>query len=208
MHRGHAAPGHAMIEGAMIQGCGVVPFAVRSLPPTGDSPMLDAWLRGPIDGVPPLLMPAAHALVQTVEDVERAAADLTPGEAWQRPGGVASVGFHLRHIAGVTDRLLTYARGEGLTEGQLAFLAAEGEPGTPPASARALLDEVRRTLDAAVEQLRATDPDTLLEVRHVGRRRLESNVLGLVSHAADHAQRHAGQVVATAGVVVGTRGGA
>jgi uncharacterized damage-inducible protein DinB len=170
--------------------------------------MLDAWLRGPVAGVPPLLMPAAHALAQTVDDVERAAASLSPEEVWHRPGGVASVGFHLRHIAGVTERLLTYARGEGLTEGQLAFLATEGEPGTPPAPARDLLDEVRRTVDAAVDQLRATDPDTLLEVRHVGRRRIESNVLGLVCHAADHAQRHAGQVVATAGVIVGGRGSA
>jgi uncharacterized damage-inducible protein DinB len=168
--------------------------------------MLDAWLRGPIDGVPPLLMPAAHALVQTMDDVERAAASLTPEELWHRPGGVASVGFNLRHIAGVTDRLLTYAREESLTEGQLASLAAEAEPGTPPASARTLLDEVRRTLDAAVEQFRSTAPDTLLQVRHVGRQRLESNVLGLLYHAADHAQRHAGQVVATAGVMVGGRG--
>jgi uncharacterized damage-inducible protein DinB len=168
--------------------------------------MLDAWLRGPLPGVPPLLMPAAHALVQTADDVERAAASLTPDELWHRPGGVASVGFHLRHIAGVTDRLLTYARGEPLTEGQLAFLAAEGESGTPPASARDLLDGVRRAVDAALEQFRATGPDHLLEVRHVGRRRIESNVLGLLYHAADHAQRHAGQVVATAGVIVGGAG--
>jgi uncharacterized damage-inducible protein DinB len=170
--------------------------------------MLDAWLRGPLPGVPPLLMPAAHALVQTVEDVEAAAASLTPEELWRRPGGVASVGFHLRHIVGVTDRLLTYARGEALTEDQLNRLAAEAEPGSPPATARSLLGEVRLAVDAALDQLRATDPASLLEVRHVGRRRIESNVLGLLYHAADHAQRHAGQVVATAGILKGMRGGA
>ena len=170
--------------------------------------MLDAWLRGPLPGVPPLLMPAAHALVQTVDDVEAAAASLTSEELWRRPGGAASVGFHLRHIVGVTDRLLTYARGETLTEAQLTWLASEAEPGTPPATARSLLDEVRRAVDAALDQLRATDPDTLLQVRHVGRQKLESPVLGLLSHAADHAQRHAGQVVATAGILRGMRGGA
>jgi uncharacterized damage-inducible protein DinB len=162
--------------------------------------MLDAWLRGPIPGIPPLLMPAAHALVQTVDDVERAAGDLSPDELWRRPGGVASVGFHLRHIVGVTDRLLTYARGEPLTEAQLEYLASEADPGDPPATARILLNELRDAIERALDQLRATDPDTLLDVRHVGRKRLESNVLGLVYHAADHAQRHAGQVVATAGV--------
>lgn len=170
--------------------------------------MLDAWLRGPLPGVPPLLMPAAHALVQTVDDVEAAAASLTSEELWRRPGGAASVGFHLRHIVGVTDRLLTYARGETLTEAQLTWLASEAEPGTPPATARSLLDEVRRAVDAALDQLRGTDPDTLLEVRHVGRQKLESPVLGLLYHAADHAQRHAGQVVATAGILRGMRGGA
>jgi uncharacterized damage-inducible protein DinB len=169
--------------------------------------MLDAWLRGPIPGIPPLLMPAAHALVQTADDVERAAGDLSPAELWRRPGGAASVGFHLRHIVGVTDRLLTYARGEPLTDAQLAWLASEAEPGAPPASAQALLEQVRQAVNRALDQLRATDPDTLLEVRHVGRRRLESNVLGLVYHAADHAQRHAGQVVATAGVVHESVGG-
>jgi uncharacterized damage-inducible protein DinB len=167
--------------------------------------MPDAWLRGPLDGVPPLLMPVAHALVQTVDDVERAASGLAPDELWRRPGGVAPVGFHLRHIAGVTDRLLTYARGEALSDAQLRYLEGEAEPGTPPAGVEELLRGVRAAVAAATEQLRATDPEHLLEPRHVGRKRIESNVLGLLFHAADHAQRHAGQVVATAGVVRGTR---
>lgn len=167
--------------------------------------MPDAWLRGPIAGIPPLLMPAAHALVQTLDDVERATADLTPEELWSRPGGVASVGFHLRHIAGVTDRLLTYARDEPLTPEQLAFLASEGEPGDPPAQAPVLLEALQAAMARALDQLRTTDPETLLEARYVGRKRIESHVLGLVYHAADHAQRHAGQVVATAGVVKGRR---
>lgn len=167
----------------------------------------EAWLRGPVEGVPPYLMPVAHALVQAVEDVERAAAPLSVDELWTRPGGAASVGFHLRHVAGVVDRLLTYARGETLGAGQLAALRAEGEPGDPPAEADALLRELRRAVERALAQLRSTGPEELLEPRAVGRKRLPSNVLGLLFHAAEHAQRHTGQVVATATIVRGTPAG-
>ena len=30
---------------------------------------MEVWLRRPIEGVPPLLMPAAHALLKAAEDV-------------------------------------------------------------------------------------------------------------------------------------------
>ena len=122
----------------------------------------EAWLRGPVPGVPPLLMPAAHALQQASEDLERVAADLDPALVWARPGGAASIGFHLRHVAGVIDRLLTYARGEALSDAQLRGLAEEGEPGDPPASAGVLLEEVRAAVERALAPLQATDPATLL----------------------------------------------
>lgn len=72
--------------------------------------MPEAWLRGPVKGVPDELQPVAHSLVDALEDMERTASGLTAEQLWQRPGGVASVGFHLRHAAGSLDRLLTYAR--------------------------------------------------------------------------------------------------
>lgn len=157
----------------------------------------DAWLRGPIEGVPPYLMPLAHALVQAVEDVEGAAGSLTPEQLWARPGGAAAVGFHLRHIPGVVDRLLTYARGESLSPEQMRYLEAEREPGRPPAEADALLRHLRETVDRALDQLRDTPFEALLESRGVGRKQIPSNVIGLLTHAAEHAQRHTGQVVAT-----------
>src|SRR5262245_8564141 len=95
----------------------------------------EVWLRGPIAGMPDLLMPAAHAFVQAGEEVADVAAGLTADELWQRPGGAASPGFHLKHLVGATDRLLTYARGESLSPAQIAFLKAEGTPGTPPETA-------------------------------------------------------------------------
>lgn len=160
----------------------------------------EVWLRGPIPGVPPLLMPAAHALAGAREDLARAAARLSDDELWARPGGVASVGFHLRHVAGILDRLLTYARGEALTDAQLAYLRSEGDPG-------ASVDELLRGLDEAVEralaQLRATPDEDLLLPRGVGRLQLPSTVQGLIFHAAEHAQRHTGQVVTLSRIVRG-----
>src|SRR5437879_12289599 len=95
----------------------------------------EAWLRGPIPGIDPLLMPAAHALVQASEDVARAASGLALAELWAKPGGAASIGFHLKHICGSLDRLLTYARGRPLNPEQMRGLAGEGPPGDPPGGA-------------------------------------------------------------------------
>ncbi len=74
----------------------------------------EPWLRGPVDGITPLLMPVAHALQQAHEDAAGVLGQLTTDQLWVRPGGAASAGFHVRHIAGALDRLFTYARGEGL----------------------------------------------------------------------------------------------
>src|SRR5690606_4956297 len=104
------------------------PSGVSPRPPTPPplpSPLPEIWLRGPVPGVAPALQPVAHALLQAREDVGRLALPLTPEELWQMPGGAASIGFHLRHMAGSLDRLLTYARGEALTEAQRAALAVE-----------------------------------------------------------------------------------
>jgi uncharacterized damage-inducible protein DinB len=165
----------------------------------------EAWLSGPVEGVLPHLVPVAHALVQVRRDLEAAAAGLTPEQLWARPGGAASVGFHLRHVAGVLDRLLTYARAEELTEEQMRALRNEGQPGEPPADAAALVRDARAAIDRALDQVRATPPASLLEPRAVGRQRLPSTVLGLLYHAAEHATRHTGQAVTTTAIL---RGGA
>ena len=159
----------------------------------------EAWLRGPVEGVPPLLQPVAHALVQAREEVEALAAELPAEALWSRPGGAASAGFHLRHLAGVLDRLLTYARGEALSDAQLAYLAAEGAPaGTTPA---ALAEAFGQRVGAALDQLRRTDEATLAEARFVGRERIVSTHIGLLVHAAEHTARHVGQLLVTARVV-------
>lgn len=157
----------------------------------------EAWLRGPIEGIDPYLMPAAHALVQARDDLATVARSVAPGQLLARPGGAASIAFHLRHAAGATSRLLRYARGEPLSEAELQ--AARAEKDVPPdVSAAALIAELSEAVERALAQLRATPRQTLLEAREVGRARLPSTVLGLIFHAAEHAQRHAGQAIATA----------
>jgi uncharacterized damage-inducible protein DinB len=163
----------------------------------------EVWLRGALPDIAPILQPAAHALMQVREELERLLPTLSADEAWVAPGGAASVGYHARHLAAATDRLLTYARGEPLSEAQRVRLASEKEVPEPPPDGAALLDEVTRALDDAVQQLRgwSTRPGTLLAAREVGRSRLPSTVLGLLFHVAEHAQRHAGQVATTVKVV-------
>jgi uncharacterized damage-inducible protein DinB len=163
----------------------------------------EVWLRGALPGVEPLLMPAAHALRQVAEEIERVVPPLSTGELWARPGGAASIGFHLRHVAGSIDRLLTYARGGTLDERQRAVLAAEALPGDPPARAATLAREALGAIDVALSTIRSTPVAALTEPRSVGRAALPSTVLGLLFHVAEHTQRHAGQIVTTARIVRG-----
>jgi hypothetical protein len=161
----------------------------------------EAWLGGPVVGVAPWLQPVAHALLQAVEDVHRVVDPLSVDHLWARPGGSASVGFHVRHAAGSLDRLFTYARGKELSAEQRGFLAGESGPGSPPEEAAALALAFERQVDRALAQLRETPEATLLDARGVGRLQLPSTVLGLLFHAAEHTQRHVGQIVTTAKIV-------
>jgi uncharacterized damage-inducible protein DinB len=165
--------------------------------------MTEAWLLGPLEGVPPILMPVAHSLTDAWEEIPAACADLSPDEVWHRPGGAASVGFHLRHIPGSIDRLLAYTRGERLSAEQFAYLRAEGESGTPPAGVEELLEGVRTGIDQALAAVRMIDADEVLQARSVGRSGLPSTVLGLLFHVAEHTRRHSGQVIATASIIRG-----
>ena len=165
--------------------------------------MTEAWLRGPVEGVPARLMPVAHSLIDALEEIEQVASDLSVEEIWLCPGGAASVGFHLRHAAGSLDRLLTYAGGRGLSAEQRTALDREREPGQPPSTARELLDDLRRTVSRGLDTLRSTPDIALDETREVGRAKLPSTVHGLLFHAAEHTRRHAGQVIATARIIRG-----
>ena len=163
-------------------------------------PNTEWWQRGSIEGVPALLQPVAHILLQVRESVDELAENLTEPEWNARPAGVASAAFHVRHIAGVVDRLFTYARGEALSEEQFAAIRGEGEP-LPLADVSRVLDALHARIDAAVAELRTIDVSTLGDFRAVGRARLPSTVIGCLVHGAEHAMRHVGQLSVTTRVV-------
>ncbi len=161
----------------------------------------EPWLRGPIAGVPALLQPAAHAFLMAREDIDAAIEGLTHEQFWLMPGRVASIGYHLAHLAGSTDRLLTYARGAELSIAQRTELTAEGLLCEQCPEVAVVVDRWHRMVDHALSQFAATDPTTLLEQRGVGRKQLPSTVIGLLFHAAEHASRHTGQVVTTSKLI-------
>lgn len=161
----------------------------------------EVWMRGPVDGFDPLVMPVVHALLQVREDLHQLVSTVPAAHVWARPGGAASIGFHLRHTGGALDRLLTYARGESLTPEQSDALRAEEEPGD---SILEIGRAVDARIDAALDQVRQTSPAQLLEPRTVGRARLPSTVAGLIFHAAEHSTRHLGQAITTARILAGT----
>ena len=158
---------------------------------------MEAWLRGPIAGVPDLLQPVAHALQQAREEIPEILRDFPADKLWTRPAGLASAGFHLQHLTGVVDRLFTYARGESLTDMQQQAREAEGHPPPSHGSASDLVDAFHAQVERALTQLRATAPQTLTDARSVGRQRLPSTQIGLLVHAAEHVQRHVGQLLVT-----------
>jgi hypothetical protein len=173
----------------------------------------EAWLSGPITGIDPLLLPAAHALVQARTDILSAASTLGAVQLWAKPGGAASVAFHLCHVEGSIDRLLTYARGEQLDDAQRRALEAERVIGSftwhaermqgTPRSHAELLRGVSTSVERALQVLADTDRGELHVPRLVGRAGLPSTVFGLFFHIAEHTQRHTGQIVTTAKVVRG-----
>lgn len=158
------------------------------------------WLRGPIENIPALLQPVAHALLQAREEVRDSIKDFPKGKLWEKPNGVASVAFHLQHMTGVLDRLFTYAKGEQLNERQLVYLSLEGKENST-ISINDLFERFSLQVDKAIEQLQYTNEKTLLETRGVGRRQIPSTVLGLLFHAAEHTQRHNGQMLVTIKVI-------
>jgi uncharacterized damage-inducible protein DinB len=152
------------------------------------------------------MMPAAHALIQSRADIEMRAASLSTEQVWTKPGGGTSVGFHLRHIAGSIDRLLTYTAGRNLNDEQFRFLSEERIAGTPPTDAAQLIAAAQSKIDEALSVIRATPDEFLFEARAVGRAKLPTNVFGLLFHIAEHTQRHTGQIIATARIVRGMGG--
>jgi len=159
----------------------------------------EPWLRGPMEGVHPLLAPTLFAYEQVREDLAHWTAGLSDEQLWQRPHGLAPIGFQLRHIAGSVDRLTTYLTGGQLSADQMEFLRHEMDAGAGREELLRGVDEALRASEAAI---RVVDPATLTDSRFVGRKQLPTTVVGLAVHLAEHTQRHVGQTIVTAKVLI------
>jgi uncharacterized damage-inducible protein DinB len=171
------------------------------------TPYTEPWLRGTHAEVPAAARAVLHALELALDDLTRWTAGLTDAEVHSQPLGLPSIAFHLRHIAGSVDRILTYAEGGQLSAEQLAALKAEsdGEEGKRETLAE-LLAQVEASLsdaDARIHVLATADLNT---PRFVGRKQLPTSIGGAMIHVADHTQRHVGQVITTTKVVKAMRG--
>ena len=161
----------------------------------------EVWLRGPVENIPSLLQPVAHALMQAREEVNELLKDFPNELLWEKPAGAASVGFHLQHLSGVLDRLFTYADGRGLSEEQFAYLKLEGDSQQTKVTSAELVNTFNAQVDKAMAALGKIDEQKLLERRSVGRSYLPSTMMGCLFHAAEHTMRHLGQLIVTVRVV-------
>lgn len=160
------------------------------------SKLPEFWLRGFVEGYPIPLQPVAHAILQAQEEIHELLKAFPSELLWEKPAGVASVAFHLQHIAGVLDRMATYSRGNSLTEEQFEYLKNEGVINNE-ITKELLLNHLDAQIGRFLKQLAGTDIQTLTDYRSVGRAQLPSTVGGLLFHAAEHMQRHLGQLLVT-----------
>jgi uncharacterized damage-inducible protein DinB len=160
---------------------------------------LEPWLRGTNSNVPAVGRAVLHALQLADEDLNEWCGSLSDEDLNVRPFGLAPVAFHVRHIARSMDRLLTYAEGRSLNGTHLAQLQTELDPG---ATRNLLLGELAEALTKSEARVRALAGQNLEEPRTVGRKFLPTTVGGLLVHIADHTQRHVGQAITIAKIVV------
>jgi hypothetical protein len=160
----------------------------------------EVWLRGPVPDIPFFLQPAAHALLQAREELPGCLKGFPEERLWVSLAGRASVGFHLLHLTGVLDRLIAYAEGKQLTKAQWEYLRQESKP-HPTLSTEVLIHRFDQKVTETLEIFKRTSEASLREIRLVGRKQLPSTVMGLYFHAAEHSQRHLGQLLVTATVL-------
>jgi len=167
-----------------------------------NSKMPEPWLRGTLTDVPAVHRAVLHALELATEEIQRWCGSLNDAQLNARPASVAPIAFHIRHIARSVDRLLTYAEGKQLNSEQLGVLKSELDAG---ATSPETFSEFAQAMDQAAARIRALVSVPLDVPRKVGRKELPTTVGGLLVHVADHTQRHVGQVITTAKIVVADR---
>jgi uncharacterized damage-inducible protein DinB len=162
----------------------------------------EPWLRGTLTEINAVPRAVLHALELAGEDLEKWCSSLTDAEVNAQPHGLPSVAFQLHHIARSLDRLLTYAEGNALSDEQLESLRQESRP---TESTRSAFDDLATTLVRSAERVRALAKFDLEQPRSVGKKTLPTTLGGLLVHVADHTQRHVGQAITTAKILLAER---
>jgi uncharacterized damage-inducible protein DinB len=163
--------------------------------------MPEPWLRETLTHIPAVPRQILHALELAAEDYARFCSPLTESELNTGPFGLPSVAFQVRHMVRSLDRLLTYAEGNALSNSQLEALATEQDP----APSEQLYSELLTGMLAAARRIEDIPTESYTLTSHVGRQRIPSTVGGLLIHCAEHTQRHSGQMVTTAKLLLAIR---
>jgi len=164
--------------------------------------LAEPWLRGTLTKVPVVERALLHSLQMAEEDLDRWCRGLSDQELHQRAYQLPSVAFQLRHIARSLDRFCTYAEGTPLNPEQFAALASEFDA---TGNREGIFSELHESLARTRQRLEAIGRRPLDQPVSIGRKGLPTTVGGLLVHAAEHTQRHVGQAITTAKVVIGLR---
>ena len=162
----------------------------------------EPWLRGTLTDVPAVQRAVLHTLELASEELAKWCGNLSDIELNARPENLPPIAFHIRHIARSIDRLLTYAEGKALSDVQMDALRSELDAS---AGRDELFAELGDALEEGASRVLAFDTSRLEESRAVGKKRLTTTVGGLLVHIAEHTQRHVGQAITTAKIVVASR---
>jgi uncharacterized damage-inducible protein DinB len=164
--------------------------------------LAEPWLRGTLLDVPVVQRALLHSLQMAQEDTAKWCASLDDHEINARPFQLPSVAFQLRHIARSLDRFCSYAEATPLSQEQFAALASEmDDDGTR----ESIFRELEASLEKTESRLAAIIRQPLDLPVKIGRKDLPTTLAGLLVHAAEHTQRHVGQAITTAKVIVAQR---
>ena len=173
-----------------------------NIPPQPHAHAPEPWLRGTMQDIHAVPRAVLHALELAGEDLHRWCDGLSDAEVKASPFGLTPLAFHLRHIARSLDRLLTYAEGNLLSDQQLVALKTESDPS---ANRQQLFAELTDALAKSAQRVAMLGSANFEAPRVVGKKALPTSLGGLLVHIADHTQRHVGQAVTTAKLLLAQR---
>lgn len=162
----------------------------------------EPWMSGTLADLHPVVAALLYSFRHARLDLGAWTKELSTEELSLSLLGLAPVSFHIRHIAGSVDRLLTYARREQLSALQIAAIGDEAQPGLSREEMLKLLDD---SFGQAETVVRGLDSASLCKIREIGRKRIPVPLGTLLVHIAEHTQRHVGEAIITVKAVLFSR---